>query len=168
MLEKISKQIIKPVRIAVLLIMILMVVLVLTQIFCRFVLNISVPWTEEMARLCFIWVIFLGSAVVECEGGQVCTRIFVDWLDRRVKFILGTAIYIVEIVFDLCLFIGCITSWKTVEMMTFSTVPTFHYTLMYIPVLVAAPCMILYLFIQNVNLYHELFPEKGGSKIKWQ
>lgn len=42
--------------------MLIMVALVVTQIFCRFVINVSVPWTEEMARLCFVWIIFLGSA----------------------------------------------------------------------------------------------------------
>ena len=127
MLDKISKQIIKPIHVFVFLIMICMVVLVTIQIFFRFVLNVSVPWTEEMARLCFVWMIFLGSAVVEAEGGQVSTTIFVEKLGRIPQFILGTVIYSIEILFQICLFVGGILSWNTVKMMTFSTVPVWHY-----------------------------------------
>ena len=30
------------------------------QIFCRFVLNNSLPWSEELARFMFIWSTFLS------------------------------------------------------------------------------------------------------------
>ena len=30
-------------------------ILVNAQIVCRFILSISVPWTEEVSRLLFIW-----------------------------------------------------------------------------------------------------------------
>lgn len=163
MLDKLSKQLIKPIRLVVFLVMIVMVVLVVIQIFCRFVINVSVPWTEEMARLCFVWMIFLGSAIVECEGGQVSTTIFVQRLGRVPRFLLGTVIHVIEVLFNLCLFIGCILSWNTVNMMTFSTVPSWNYRLLYIPLILAAPFMIFYLIVQNIQLYYTLFPEKGGE-----
>ncbi len=42
--------------------------LVVTQVMVRFVLtavgiNISAPWTEELARFTLIWMVFLGAAV---------------------------------------------------------------------------------------------------------
>lgn len=163
MLDKISKQIIKPIHVFVFLIMICMVVLVTIQIFFRFVLNVSVPWTEEMARLCFVWMIFLGSAVVEAEGGQVSTTIFVEKLGHIPQFILGTVIYSIEILFQICLFVGGILSWNTVKMMTFSTVPVWDYRLLYIPLLIGAPYMVFYLIVQNIQFYHRLFSEKGGD-----
>ena len=41
---------------------------VMTQVMVRFVLtalnvNISAPWTEELARYTLIWMVFLGAAV---------------------------------------------------------------------------------------------------------
>lgn len=161
MLDKISKKLIKPIHLIVFIIMLIMIALVSIQIFFRFVLNVSVPWTEEMARLCFVWMIFLGSAVVEAEGGQVSTIIFVEKLGRMPRFALGTVIYVIEIIFNLCLFIGGILSWNTVKMMTFSTVPAWDYRLLYIPLLIGAPYMIFYLVVQNIQFYYSLFPEKG-------
>ena len=111
-----------------------------------------------MSRLCFVWVIFLGSAIVECDGGQVSTTLLVDWLPPVPKFILNTVIYILEIIFNICLFIGCFESWDTVSMMSFSTVPMWDYRLLYIPVIIGVPFMIFYLIVQNIQLYRTLFP----------
>jgi len=47
----------------VLLVFICMLILVISQVFFRYVLRISVPWTEEAARWFYIWQIFLGSAL---------------------------------------------------------------------------------------------------------
>src|SRR3954447_9825080 len=46
-------------------------VLVNVQIVCRFVLSISVPWTEEVSRLLFIWLAFLGAAIGVREGSLI-------------------------------------------------------------------------------------------------
>ena len=151
MLDKMTKYLIKPIRVFVFLIVLLMCVLIIIQIFCRFVLNWSVPWTEEMARLCFLWMIFLGSAIVECDGGQVTTELLVKKMKTSSRLVLQTVIYLLEIVFNACLFIGAITSWNTVKMMTFATVPALNYTLMYIPVLIGMPIMIFYLLVQMLS-----------------
>jgi TRAP-type C4-dicarboxylate transport system permease small subunit len=41
----------------------IMLVLVTAQIFFRYVLQLSVPWTEEAARWFYAWQIFLGSSL---------------------------------------------------------------------------------------------------------
>lgn len=38
-----------------------MVAIVFANVFCRFVLNASIAWSEEVARFIFIWIVFLGS-----------------------------------------------------------------------------------------------------------
>lgn len=163
MLDKLCKNLIKPVHLIVFLVMLTMVSLVVIQIFCRFVLNVSVPWTEEMSRLCFIWIIFLGSAMVECEGGQTSTTIFIDKLSRGPRFLLGIVTYVIEILFNICLFVGCFTSWNTVSMMTFSTVPSWDYRLLYIPLLIGAPYMVFFLVVQAIQFYNQMFPKKAGG-----
>ena len=32
--------------------------------FCRYVLNNSLSWPEEMAKFAFVWFVFLGAAMV--------------------------------------------------------------------------------------------------------
>ena len=39
------------------------VLLSFVQVVARYVLLISTPWTEELARLCFVWAVFLGAAI---------------------------------------------------------------------------------------------------------
>ncbi len=33
------------------------------QVLARYVFQISTPWTEELARLCFVWGVFFGAAI---------------------------------------------------------------------------------------------------------
>ena len=42
------------------------------QIFCRFVLNNSLTWSEELARYIFVWMALLGSAW--CGRGHIHVR----------------------------------------------------------------------------------------------
>lgn len=39
------------------------VLLSFVQVVARYVLLISTPWTEELARLFFVWAVFLGAAI---------------------------------------------------------------------------------------------------------
>ena len=33
------------------------------QVVARYIFALSTPWSEELARLCFVWAVFLGAAV---------------------------------------------------------------------------------------------------------
>lgn len=48
-----------------------MVIIVLTQVFFRYVLNSSLSWPEEMARWAFVWLVFLGMAVNTARRSHV-------------------------------------------------------------------------------------------------
>jgi len=37
---------------------------ILVQVFCRYVLNDSLPWSEELARYLMVWMTFLTLPVV--------------------------------------------------------------------------------------------------------
>ena len=107
-------------------------------------------------------VMFPATVTVALVTGfQVSTTIFIQRMRNTPRFILLTVIHAVEILFNLCLFVGCIQSWNTVKMMTFSTVPIWNYQLLYIPLILAAPVMIFYLVVQNIEFYHTMFPKKG-------
>jgi C4-dicarboxylate transporter DctM subunit len=47
------------------------VVIALIQVFYRYVLNDSLPWPEEVARWAFVWLVFLGGALVSRRGGHI-------------------------------------------------------------------------------------------------
>ena len=47
---------------------ILMALLVAVQVFCRYVLNGSLFWSEELARYMLVWLSFLGATVAYYRG----------------------------------------------------------------------------------------------------
>lgn len=63
--------------------MAVMVVLVLLQIFARYVLRVSIPWTEELARYTLIYIVFLGSAIAIREKKHIVISFLIDRLRPR-------------------------------------------------------------------------------------
>ena len=45
-----------------------MVLVTLAQVIFRYVLAAPLPWSEELARYCFVWIVFLGGAVGLSRG----------------------------------------------------------------------------------------------------
>ena len=54
------------------------VVIALIQVFCRYVLNNSLSWPEEMAKFAFVWFVFLGAAMVTRRSRHIA----IDLLPR--------------------------------------------------------------------------------------
>jgi TRAP-type C4-dicarboxylate transport system permease small subunit len=52
-----------------------LVVFMTLSVFSRYVLNIGVPWSDEAARLLFIWIVYIGFAI----GVRHRTQIAIDW-----------------------------------------------------------------------------------------
>ena len=71
------------------------VIIALIQVFFRYVLNNSLPWPEEMARWAFIWLIFLGCALLTRRSGHIVIDIVQRQLGERGLFIHTVAVRIV-------------------------------------------------------------------------
>lgn len=78
----------KLVEIAALFAFIVMLILVVAQVFIRYVLQVSVPWTEEAARWFYAWQIFLGSAVAMREGLHLRVTVLLDRLTGKPRALL--------------------------------------------------------------------------------
>jgi TRAP-type C4-dicarboxylate transport system permease small subunit len=71
----------------------LITIAILVQVLVRFVLtavgiNISAPWTEELARYLLIWMVFLGAGI-GCRRAQL---IALDFLVRKLPSVPGQAL----------------------------------------------------------------------------
>src|SRR5215813_7237083 len=49
-------------------------------VFSRYVLQATVVWYDEVARLCFVWIVFLGAAVGVRRGMHFRMRLVVERL----------------------------------------------------------------------------------------
>ena len=55
-----------------------MAVVVFLQVIFRYVINLPLFWTEELARYCLVWSSLLGSAVAVKRGQHIAVTIFIE------------------------------------------------------------------------------------------
>ena len=70
---------------SVIAISVLMVAATLAQVVFRYVLGAPLPWSEELARYCFVWIVFLGGAIGLERGIHLGVDIFVNLLPPRLR-----------------------------------------------------------------------------------
>jgi len=70
---------------SVIAISILMVIVTLSQVIFRYVLATPLPWSEELARYCFVWIVFLGAAIGFSRGIHLGVDLFVNTLPEPVR-----------------------------------------------------------------------------------
>jgi TRAP-type C4-dicarboxylate transport system permease small subunit len=54
-------------------------------VFSRYVLFSTFTWYDEIARACFVWVVFLGAAVGVRRGSHFGLHLLVDMLPERAR-----------------------------------------------------------------------------------
>lgn len=54
---------------------ILMMFTIILQIFARFVLKVSIAWTEELSRLLFIYTVYMGAIVATGKGTHIAVDV---------------------------------------------------------------------------------------------
>ena len=69
-----------------------MLILMVLQVVFRYVLRVSVPWTDEVARSFFIWQIFLGAALAHRYSGHIQITILLDRLSSSKRRIFDFVI----------------------------------------------------------------------------
>ena len=70
---------------AIILISILMVAVTLAQVIFRYVISAPLPWSEELARYCFVWIVFLGGAIGFSRGIHLGVDLFVNLLPQKYR-----------------------------------------------------------------------------------
>ena len=71
------------------------VVIALIQIFWRYILDNSLSWPEEMARWAFVWLVFLGSAMLTHRQSHIVIDLLPRSLGPRGQTIHALAVRIV-------------------------------------------------------------------------
>lgn len=79
--------------------LLLMAVIVVVQVFCRFVLNDSLSWSEEAARYLQVWITFVGSAVALRRGAHIGVDFVTSFFKGKGKWLSDLFIHLVVAVF---------------------------------------------------------------------
>jgi TRAP-type C4-dicarboxylate transport system permease small subunit len=139
--------------------MAVMIVNVALGVFTRYVLQDSLPWSEELGRYLMVWCGFLGCGIAMKEDGHVGVTMVIDLLPpelRRIALLFGRAIIMV---FLAVVFIKSLSLLDTLKIQKSSAmeIP------MAIPYASVTAGMAL-MFIENIRKMAQLVREPAQGK----
>ena len=83
--------------------MVILSVDLMLGVFSRYVLASTFTWYDEIARACFVWVVFLGAAVGVKRGAHFRLHLLVDRLSPRLQRIAAVLGVLMVMAFSLVL-----------------------------------------------------------------
>lgn len=89
----------------------LMVVAILIQVFYRYILNNALPWPDEAARFCMLWMTGLMAPTAMRRGGFVAIDMVVRMLPTRVGALLSLLLLVISL---MVLVVAVQIGWKEV------------------------------------------------------
>ena len=79
--------------------MLLICLLVLAQIFFRYVLNNSLVWSEELSRYSFVWMTFIGTSFIVKRKSHISISFIYNFIPNKIKPIVNIISYCIIILF---------------------------------------------------------------------
>lgn len=128
--------------------MAVLLIVVASSVFFRYVLNAPFAWTEEVALALFVWMVFVGSAAVVKSGGQVAVDIlFVKLPKSFQRILLLVADVIVIGVLVAIIWLGWAYAWDERESYTLALKVPLFWIYLAIPV---GGVLMLWRTVQNL------------------
>jgi TRAP-type C4-dicarboxylate transport system permease small subunit len=69
------------------------------QVVSRYALGLPLAWTEELARYCFVWAVFVGASQVMRYREHIAITLVTEMLPHRVQQVVALAMNLLMIVF---------------------------------------------------------------------
>jgi len=88
---------------------IIMTIVIFWQIIARFVLQSSLPWSEELARYLMAWAVFIGASIAAADGAHIGITAMVDRLPKKSSHKVRLVAVILSLIFAiLMVYLGII------------------------------------------------------------
>lgn len=65
-----------------------LVAVMLIQVFCRYALNSSLSWSEELAKYLFVWMTFIGGALCFRDKLHIGVDYFISLLPKQLQSVM--------------------------------------------------------------------------------
>ncbi|NLM15242.1 MAG: TRAP transporter small permease [Clostridiaceae bacterium] len=99
-LEKISNVLTKIMRVLMIILFVWMTIALTTQVFARYLFAKGFVWTDESARYCMIWMIFIGATEVVFNDEHIKVTVVEDFARGVGKKIFVLIQHIAGLVFS--------------------------------------------------------------------
>lgn len=85
---------------------IVMVGIIFIQVIMRYVFNSSILWSEELARYCFIWIVFIGASYGIKKDSHIKIDVLLNVVNEKFKRALTWISLLVFLIFALILIVS--------------------------------------------------------------
>ena len=136
------------------------VILGILQVLFRFILKVSVPWTEEMMRALFIYIVFFGLILVERENGEVRTTMLIEKLPYKAYHVWESVVSALSILFNVLVIVGCFQAMKVTNT-TLSALPQISMKMFFYPMVIGLPLMVIYQIYHMIGHIRKLSGKPG-------
>ncbi|RXJ74192.1 TRAP transporter permease DctQ [Veronia nyctiphanis] len=92
--------------------MVVMISVVASQVFMRYVLNSSIDWADEVSRMAFVWSIFIAIPLGVREGAHVGIDILTNRLPKQLA--RATA----RVMLSLAFVLMCVVTYESIHVAT--------------------------------------------------
>ena len=91
------------------------VLFVIINVFCRYILGFIFNWMEELATIMFVWCTYVGIAAAYRTHDHVGINIIVNLLPTKIHFVIEFLIDLFILTLEIIIFVLsiklCISSW---------------------------------------------------------
>lgn len=141
------------------------VLIVFSNVLSRYLLNASLAWSDEISRMMFIWLVFLGAIIAYINNEHLGLDIFINIFPKKITqvFILVADI-VVFISLTVVLKGGIDMTVDSFESGWVSSAVPIQYGYIYLVVPISAALMLiecLLKFIKDIKI--AVSPAKGGA-----
>lgn len=141
-----------------------MLVIIFAQVVTRYFFSYTPEWSEELARFLFVWVVFLGSALIMGESGHLAVQFLPDKLKGTA---LGSVLDIVINAAGYVFIILLLTQgWKMTSIMTFQRAPGLDIPMSWVYAVIPFSCvlMLLYLLKDTIRIVTNVSKRASGQE----
>jgi TRAP-type C4-dicarboxylate transport system permease small subunit len=121
-----------------------MAIVVMLQVFVRYVLKVPLFWTEELGRYLMIWAGMIGAALGISYGAHASIEMVVKLFPRRFQAGLGALAYLLMLVFAA---LTIVASISLMQFLKFQISPAMRISMVYPYLAIPAGCMIMIILI---------------------
>ena len=86
-------------RVILLVLLVVMSVVIVLQVFMRYVMENSLTWSEELARFCFVWLIYIGISYGVKKAKHIRVEALLSVFKRKGKYALNMIAYVLFLFF---------------------------------------------------------------------
>ncbi|ARF14035.1 MULTISPECIES: TRAP transporter small permease [Sporosarcina] len=88
-------------RVILFLLLSVMTIVIILQVFMRYVVESSLTWSEELARFCFVWLIYIGISYGVKRARHIRVEALLSVFKRRGKYVINMIAHLMFLFFAL-------------------------------------------------------------------